>query len=291
MALTNSSLEYLSPLYVNNSAVLDHDDHQLSQHLTKMISKQISDKVVAKEVSREIPNKLSASIKVGDFVSLLECPTLTLEKAASVDDAISLEKCLGDKSWGRVGVVVAKKDAKTSTVKELFSGHRADYLDQELAFADGSPFKYKTLDPDDRPSGLSSGDASNLGHLVALLEEACAELGYTIQQMNSFLSSGTLPSQVLDLVWSKNGGSDSGVSLAQVTSTLQKQLPGLLVKVRAILRQMKEEKTAEEQRKQEKLKKMGLCCMGFEWLKVEGGYRCVGNVHYCSDADMEAQSS
>ena len=149
-------------------------------------------------------------------------------------------------------------------------------------------FKYKTLDPDDRPSGLSSGDASNLGHLVALLEEACAELGYTIQQMNSFLSSGTLPSQVLDLVWSKNGGSDSGVSLAQVTSALQKQLPGLLVKVRAILRQMEEEKTAEEQRKQAKLKKMGLCCMGFEWLKVEGGYRCVGNVHYCSDADLDA---
>jgi hypothetical protein len=149
-------------------------------------------------------------------------------------------------------------------------------------------FKYKTLDPDDRPSGLSSGDASNLGHLVALLEEACAELGYTIQQMNSFLSSGTLPSQVLDLVWSKNGGSDSGVSLAQVTSALQKQLPGLLVKVRAILRQMEEEKTAEEQRKQAKLKKMGLCCMGFEWLKVEGGYRCAGGSHYCSDADLDA---
>jgi hypothetical protein len=149
-------------------------------------------------------------------------------------------------------------------------------------------FKYKALDPDDLPSGQSSGDASNLDHLAALLEEACAELGYTIQQMNSFLSSGSLPSQVLDLVWSKNGGSDSGVSLAQVTSALQKQLPGLLVKVRAILRQMEEEKTAEEQRKQAKLKKMGLCCMGFEWLKVEGGYRCAGGSHYCSDAALVA---
>eukprot|EP01033_Poteriospumella_lacustris_P004227 gene4227-3013_t len=77
-------------------------------------------------------------IEVGDLVSLPERPTLTLKKATSVDEAISLEKCLGDKSWGRVGVVVAKKDAKTSTVKELFSGHRADYVDEELAFADGS---------------------------------------------------------------------------------------------------------------------------------------------------------
>lgn len=146
-------------------------------------------------------------------------------------------------------------------------------------------FKYKTLDPDDRPVGTSGG-ASNLGHLVALLEEACAELGYTIQQMDSFLSSGSLPSQVLDLVWAKNGGSDSGISSLQVSSALQKQLPGLLVKVRAILRQMEEAKTAEEARKQEKLWKMGLCCLGFDWLKVEGGYRCAGGSHYCSDKDL-----
>ena len=37
---------------------------------------------------------------------------------------------------------------------------------------------------------------------------------------------------------------------------------------------------------QEKLKKIGLCCMGFEWLKVEGGYQCAGGTHFCSDADV-----
>eukprot|EP01042_Synura_sphagnicola_P032205 gene32205-41454_t len=177
MALTNSSLEHLSPLLVKHAAMLDQDDNQLSQYLTKMISKENSDKVIVEEVGQEIPDKSSASIEVGDFVSLLECPTLTLEKAAAVDEAISLEKCLGDKSWGRVGIVVAKRDAKTSTVKELFSGHRADYVDEELAFADGS---FPGLV--EKPSSIKVGVSSvTCCHCTGLGDPLCGGTLYECQ--------------------------------------------------------------------------------------------------------------
>ncbi len=77
------------------------------------------------------------------------------------------------------------------------------------------------------------------------------------------------------------------VDVSTISSRLKKQVGPLLVKVRAVLKQMEEVKTVQEQRKQEKLKKMGLCCMGFEWLKQPGGYRCAGGSHFCSDEEID----
>jgi SpoVK/Ycf46/Vps4 family AAA+-type ATPase len=147
--------------------------------------------------------------------------------------------------------------------------------------------KFKKLDPDTTPSGAGEASDPSPGNLLALLEEACAELGYSIQQMEKFFESGTLPEQLVTLVWEKNGGQESSISLVAVTSALRRQIPGLLMKVRLILRQMEVERTEEEMRKQEKLRKIGKCWLGFVWLKVEGGYRCAGGSHYCSDAEVE----
>ena len=42
-------------------------------------------------------------------------------------------------------------------------------------------------------------------------------------------------------------------------------------------------KTAEEAKKLEKVKRLGLCPMAFEWIKCSGGYRCAGGSHFVSE--------
>jgi hypothetical protein len=34
------------------------------------------------------------------------------------------------------------------------------------------------------------------------------------------------------------------------------------------------------------LKDMGVCCMGYRWIKQHGGYRCTGGAHFVSDAQL-----
>lgn len=49
-------------------------------------------------------------------------------------------------------------------------------------------------------------------------------------------------------------------------------------------------KKAEERRKEEavqtKLRQMGLCPVGFRWIKQAGGYRCAGGTHWMSNAQL-----
>ena len=47
-----------------------------------------------------------------------------------------------------------------------------------------------------------------------------------------------------------------------------------------------QEEAREEARKQAKIRTMGLCSAGFEWIKVSGGYQCKGGSHYISDQDL-----
>lgn len=146
--------------------------------------------------------------------------------------------------------------------------------------------KYKTLEKDPDTEEGGDGDEGIPG-LMAMLEEACAEKGYDPSVMEKFLATGNLPKDLVELVWEKNGGSESKYAVNQVRTALVKQSAPLLTKVRQLLKQMAEIKSAEERKKQEKLKKIGKCCMGFEWLKTEGGYRCAGGTHFCSDQEIE----
>jgi DNA polymerase III delta prime subunit len=47
------------------------------------------------------------------------------------------------------------------------------------------------------------------------------------------------------------------------------------------------QKEREKERKaQSKLREMGVCVMGYRWIKQSGGYRCAGGSHYVSDAAL-----
>ena len=46
------------------------------------------------------------------------------------------------------------------------------------------------------------------------------------------------------------------------------------------------EEKAQEERKQQKLRQMGVCVAGFQWIKQAGGYRCAGGSHFVSEAQL-----
>ncbi|KAK1144124.1 hypothetical protein N8T08_005786 [Aspergillus melleus] len=58
-----------------------------------------------------------------------------------------------------------------------------------------------------------------------------------------------------------------------------------------ILRRKREAAELErqkEQRVQQKLRSMGVCCMGFEWIRQFNGYRCAGGSHFISNEQVGA---
>lgn len=48
----------------------------------------------------------------------------------------------------------------------------------------------------------------------------------------------------------------------------------------------REERQCQEERAQRKLREMGVCPVGFRWIKQNGGYRCAGGGHVVSDAQL-----
>lgn len=51
----------------------------------------------------------------------------------------------------------------------------------------------------------------------------------------------------------------------------------------------KERKRKEEAKAQQKLRQMGVCPVGFRWIKQSIGYRCAGGSHFVSNAALETQ--
>lgn len=52
-------------------------------------------------------------------------------------------------------------------------------------------------------------------------------------------------------------------------------------------RQALAEARRKEQANQEKLRKMGVCVVGYRWIKQPGGYGCAGGAHWISDAQLQ----
>ena len=51
-------------------------------------------------------------------------------------------------------------------------------------------------------------------------------------------------------------------------------------------KEMAEQRRKEEQAVQAKLRFMGVCPVGYQWIKQAGGYRCAGGSHYVSDQQL-----
>jgi DNA polymerase III delta prime subunit len=66
----------------------------------------------------------------------------------------------------------------------------------------------------------------------------------------------------------------------------RRQQEAILEKIRKE-KEAREEARRKEQKAQEKLRKMGVCVMGYRWIKQSGGYRCSAGGHWVSDAQLE----
>ena len=51
------------------------------------------------------------------------------------------------------------------------------------------------------------------------------------------------------------------------------------------------ERKKREESIQEKLKEIGQCPMGFDWIKVVGGWQCSAGGHHVSDKELEEHFS
>lgn len=164
-----------------------------------------------------------------------------------------------------------------------------DPNDDGIAFDDGERvtlkvekqhFKFHEEEPEDEDD-VGGGDSDD--GFMESLEAACAELGYSPDEMEEFLTTRNYPEELVALLCEK-----TGKKAADVRRMIAPQSGKLLERVKMILKQMEQEKTKEEELKQEKLRKIGKCPMNFEWIKIEGGYRCAGGTHYCDDQEIDA---
>lgn len=141
------------------------------------------------------------------------------------------------------------------------------------------------------------------------LDEALSEKGYTIYTTGDLLRSGTLPSDLIELVAVKVSSKPE-----KVRPMLIAQCPVLLPRVLSVIKDIEneleiqrvikermaradeaervalrlEEKKRQEEAVMHRVKMMGKCCMGFEWIKMGAGYRCAGGSHFVSNSMIKA---
>lgn len=136
----------------------------------------------------------------------------------------------------------------------------------------------------------SDDDSDDDIDIIALLEEACGEIDYSIDELAVFLRSGDYPIELLQLLKQKSNSK----SLASVRSKVEPQRAALLAKVEEALQILEAERkaarTREEKKRKEmvqtRIRQMGRCPMNFEWLPTSGGYRCAGGSHFISASEI-----
>jgi len=134
--------------------------------------------------------------------------------------------------------------------------------------------KIKILNEDSDDDGISDDE------IYAALEAACVKLGYSEEDIVEMLGpGGDYTAELLQEIRQITGCDD----MARIRRVLDAQKGELLQRLELVIEQRKRQQSAEEAKIQEKLKAIGRCPMDFEWLKVEGGWRCAGGSHFCDD--------
>ena len=137
------------------------------------------------------------------------------------------------------------------------------------------------------------------------LDEALGEKGYDVYTIRTMLQSGQLPADLVALVAEKVSR-----RVERVRPMLEAQCPVLLPRVVALIatieRQLELQRLAQEAIERadavekvrlqelerirqeeaimERVQMIGRCCMGYEWCKAPGGYRCAGGSHFVPDS-------
>lgn len=133
---------------------------------------------------------------------------------------------------------------------------------------------------DDGDTDKGGWDAASV---YAALEEACDELGYSLDKIEEILTSGKYPQELIELVVLKSGCSDVPV----LVEILNSQKASFLAKIVALKKLSAQAKSATEMKIQEKIRHIGKCPMNFDWLKIPGGYQCAGGSHFLSDVEID----
>ena len=119
--------------------------------------------------------------------------------------------------------------------------------------------------------------------LWAALEEACSELGYSLEKIEEMLESPDFPYKEVLLLVMKKVNSDNR---SAVIAMLGLQRLAVLQKIKTAIAEIRRKKSEKERRVLDAVRAIGKCVAGFDWIKTEGGYRCAGGSHFVSDAEV-----
>lgn len=187
-----------------------------------------------------------------------------------------------------------KREAEESCgLVEYSSGHQHSV---PLKFEETEEEVEETVE---RARGEDDKGGDDNSKVLASLEKAFNALEYDLDQCLAALRSVPFPQEVLSWVLK-----DTGLTESKVMPVLRAQVPKLLghyetlmqqkLQLEAELKAAQEEAQRQEilrkieERKaiQQKLKYMGRCPMGFDWIDIGGGYQCAGGSHYMSNAEL-----
>jgi SpoVK/Ycf46/Vps4 family AAA+-type ATPase len=137
---------------------------------------------------------------------------------------------------------------------------------------------------DDTGDDDNDDGPGNESNFWAALEDACAELGWSLDKVKMMLEDEAKfpPPEIMAIIQRKTGAKNP----LKVKSMLQQQRGAVLEKIKISIKAAEKAKSEEEAKIQTKLKMLGRCPMGFEWLREGSGWRCAGGSHYCTDQEL-----
>jgi hypothetical protein len=160
------------------------------------------------------------------------------------------------------------------------------------------------LEEKQESTGVTNGNPDENPIFAALLF-ACRQAGYDsshekrveLEKPENVQSGSDFPADILTIVMEKTLETDKNKVQKVLRPQLHIVLEGMKNAVKAEeelreeLRTLDEKKRLQKimeiEKKQERLRLAGKCCMGFTWHRCGQGWRCAGGSHYVSDLQLD----